>query len=57
MKHIAVYPVGGWWKYKISEKSWRKKARFSLVVTIEAPEVDVDIYTPVQTVIDLLIEV
>lgn len=57
MKHIAVYPVGGWWKYKTSEESWRKKARFSLVVTIEAPDVDVDIYTPVQTVIDLLIEV
>lgn len=34
-----------------------EKARFSLVVTIEAPEVDVDVYTPVQTVIDLLIEV
>ena len=57
MKHIAVYPVGGWWKYKTSDESWRKKARFSLVVTIEAPETDVDIYTPVQTVIDLLIEV
>lgn len=61
MKYIAVYPVGGWWKYKTSGESWRKHARFSLIVTIEAPEevsdVAVDIYTPVQTLVELAVSV
>ena len=61
MKYIAVYPVGGWWKYKTSGESWRKHARFSLIVTIEAPEevsdVAVDIYTPVQTLVELSVSV
>lgn len=57
MNYIAVYPVGGWWKHKTSDNCWKKTARFSLIVTIETPEVEVDIYTPVQNIVELQIEV
>jgi hypothetical protein len=46
--HIAVFPVGGWWKdWKGSERAG-KDVRYSLVVTLHVlGEVEVDIYTPI----------
>ena len=44
---LAVFPVGGWWKERPHLDRWQRSVRYSLVVTIKAPEVDVDIYTPV----------
>lgn len=44
---IAVHPVSGWWKERHELKSFNSIARFSLVVTIDAGNNDVDIYTPV----------
>jgi hypothetical protein len=44
---IAVYPVTGWWKEQPKRDRSDHGARYSLVVSIEAPEVDVDIWTPV----------
>jgi hypothetical protein len=46
---IAVFPVVGWWREKYTEGHTVKRARYSLIVTIETPDVSVDIYTPVQT--------
>lgn len=47
MDSVAVYPVKGWWAHHTRHKFWKRKARYSLVVSIESPGVDVDIYTPV----------
>lgn len=44
---IAVHPVGGWWKERYQLNRFDSIARFSLVVTIDAGNNDVDIYTPV----------
>ncbi len=46
-KHLAVFPVTGWWKERPQTERWRNQARYSLVVSIQTPEVDVDLYTPV----------
>jgi hypothetical protein len=54
---LAVYPVGGWWKERPHLDRWASQARFSLVVTIDAGENDIDIYTPVMTAIENLIKV
>ena len=54
---IAVYPVGGWWKERQHLDRWASQARFSLVVTIDAGQNDVDIYTPVVTEIQNLVTV
>ncbi|MBZ0144628.1 MAG: S8 family peptidase [Rhodocyclaceae bacterium] len=45
--HLAVFPVGGWWKERANLERWRRDVRYSLIVTIRTPGVDVDIYTPV----------
>lgn len=45
--HIAIYPTMGWWKNRPSEGRYTRSVRYSLVVTIETPDVNTDIYTPV----------
>jgi Subtilase family len=50
---IGVFPVGGWWKEKPYLEKWDSKARYSLIVSIRAPGVEVDIYTPVENQISI----
>lgn len=45
--HIAVFPTIGWWNKRPQLGAWEKDARYALIVTIETPGTDVDIYTPV----------
>lgn len=51
--HIAVFPVGGWWKTRKSEKCMEKQARYSLVVSLHTDAEEVDIYTPVANLINI----
>ena len=44
---IAVYPVSGWWKDQPKRDRSEKGARYSLVVSIETPGVEADIWTSV----------
>ena len=46
---LAVYPAMGWWRTRKSLQRYEKKARYALVVSIRAPEVDVDLYNEVLT--------
>jgi hypothetical protein len=46
---IAIYPVTGWWRERPHLGRYDAKARYSLVVSIEAPELEVDLYTPITT--------
>ncbi|MBD3329417.1 S8 family serine peptidase [Candidatus Dojkabacteria bacterium] len=48
---IAVYPVSGWYRMRKKLEKYDSTVRYSLIVTIEAPEIDVDIYTPIRTMI------
>jgi hypothetical protein len=48
-KEIAVYPTMGWWNKRQQLGGWEKTARYSLLVTLETPHVEVDLYTPVAT--------
>ena len=54
---IAVYPVTGWWKEQPSRDRSQNGVRYSLVVSIETPEVEVDIWTPVVIAADLPITI
>jgi len=56
-RHLAVYPVAGWWKERPRLERWKRKARYSLVVSIQSPEVEVDLYTPVLQQISTAIEI
>ena len=44
---VAVYPVSGWWKDQPNRDRSAKGARYSLVVSVETPGVEADIWTPV----------
>jgi hypothetical protein len=44
---VAVYPAVGWWRERYHLGRWNKRCRYSLLVSILLPPVDVDIYTPV----------
>jgi hypothetical protein len=44
---LAVYPAIGWWKDRTRLERYNKAARYALVVSIHAPEVEVDLYAEV----------
>ncbi len=47
--YIAVFPVMGWWRERSYLNRYDKKIRYSLVVSLSTPKVDVDLYTPIIT--------
>ena len=55
---IAVYPVTGWWKEQPKRDRSELGVRYSLVVSIETPSVDADLWTPiaVQAAVPITIE-
>lgn len=54
---IAIYPAAGWWKQRYYLEQWNKKARYSLIVSIQTPPSEIDIYTPVATKVRVRIPV
>lgn len=44
---IGIVPTIGWWREREHLGKSNKRTRYSLVVSIETPEEEVDIYTPV----------
>ncbi|WP_182142369.1 S8 family peptidase [Schaalia sp. JY-X169] len=44
---MLVYPVGGWWKNRHLMDQSDQGVDYSLVVSIESPNIDVDLWTPV----------
>ena len=44
---IAVYPVSGWWKDQPKRDRGELGAQYALVVSVETPGVEADIWTPV----------
>ncbi|WP_114227201.1 MULTISPECIES: S8 family peptidase [Sphingomonas] len=48
---IAVFPVGGWWKSHLGQHRANDKARYSLLLSISAPDLDVDLYAEVEAAI------
>ncbi|MES2952426.1 MAG: S8 family peptidase [Pseudomonadota bacterium] len=54
---LAVFPINGWWRTRSGLNSHSRKARYSLVVSIEAPAVETDIYADVDQRIRLAAEI
>ena len=54
---IAVFPVTGWWKELPARDRSDVGARYSLIVTIESPEVEVDLWTPVAVAADVAVPI
>lgn len=54
---IAVFPAIGWWKERHHLGRWATKARYALVLSIQARELDVDVYTPIKNLIEIPVAV
>ncbi|WP_158962119.1 S8 family peptidase [Myroides fluvii] len=50
---LAVFPkASGWWKNLKGKNKYNQTMRYSLIISIETPELETDIYTPVQLQIE-----
>lgn len=49
---LAIYPAMGWWRTRKKLERFNKKARYSLIVSIETPKENIDLYTPIKTEIE-----
>ena len=54
---LAVYPAIGWWKTRQALERYDQVARYALIVSIRAPEVDVDLRTEVANKIGVRVEI
>lgn len=54
---IGVYPALGWWKTRTALERYNKVARYALVISIDARELDVDLYTPIANQIGIPVEI
>ena len=48
---IGVYPANGWWRTRQAQERYGLPARYSIVVSIHTPRIDVDLYTPIEQII------
>jgi hypothetical protein len=46
---IGIYPIGGWWKEKPRLRRWDRPARYALIVSLRAPEAEIDLYNAIVT--------
>jgi hypothetical protein len=49
---IAIFPVGGWWKSSNSPAIANQLARYSLVVTLDGGDTEVDLYAEIAAAIE-----
>lgn len=54
---IAIYPVGGWWKSNTTLGRWDRAARYTLIVTLRAPDVEIDLHAEIAAEIGVAIGV
>lgn len=46
---LCIYPVSGWWRNRADKNTCEQVTRYALVVTIQTPDTEIDLYTPIQT--------
>lgn len=54
---IAVYPVIGWWRERKHLNKVETKARYSLIVSLETPAEEIQLYTTIKNMIEIPIEI
>ncbi|MDX3188634.1 hypothetical protein PV458_09545 [Streptomyces sp. MN03-5084-2B] len=54
---MAVFPVTGWWKENKARDRSEDGARYALILSIETPDLDIDVWTPVAQQINLPVSI
>lgn len=49
---VCIKPVVGWWRNRASVDTCQKTARYALVLTLSAPNVEVDLHTAVANLVE-----
>ena len=52
IEFVAVYPVIGWWRSRKYLGRIDSEARYSLIVSIETPDMETDLYSEITQVIE-----
>jgi hypothetical protein len=52
---IGVFPISGWWKENPRLQRWERAARYALIVSVRAPDVEVDLYTAIANKLSIAI--
>jgi hypothetical protein len=47
MKHLAVYPVTGWWRTRARQNKSEARIKYALVVTLESQNPALDLYSEI----------
>ena len=55
--YVAVYPVIGWWKERKHLGKVEAQTRYSLIISLETPTQDVELYTTVKNMIEIPVEI
>lgn len=55
-RYILIHPVSGWWKQKKKAGRYRKKIKYSLIVSITSEKEEIDLYTPIYNSIQNLVK-
>jgi hypothetical protein len=50
---LAVHPSGGWWKNHNRTDRVGRPVRYALLVSLETPEIETDLYTPIANQLDI----
>lgn len=54
---VAIYPAVGWWRERHHLGRWSERCRYSLILSIQTPVEDIDIYTPVAIQVGIAVPV
>lgn len=54
---LCIKPVNGWWRLRANAEVCNSNARYSLVVTLSSEDETIDLYTPIQQIVDVPINV
>jgi hypothetical protein len=55
--HIAIYPIIGWWRERKHLGKVENKTRYSLIISLDTPAQDVELYTTVNNMIEIPIAI
>jgi hypothetical protein len=50
---IAIYPLGGWWKFYVGQRRITDKGRYSLVISIAVPSQPVDLHADIANLVNV----
>ena len=49
---IGIFPIVGWWRERKHLGKVETDARYSLIISLETPAQDVELYTTVRTIME-----